>query len=124
MPETTERLLGSTELEIDTALDLDRPAAMVMHFKFAELIKSIRPWIDYGLGVATGAIKAEDEVDEADEDEEAKEPSAAMIQLGMVMPQVYQFLDVISAMKSATSITYEEDGVWVTHSETHIEDLK
>ena len=47
-----------------------------------------------------------------------------MLQMGFVVPQVYQFLDVASALRSATSITYEEDGVWVTHSETHIEDLK
>ncbi len=44
--------------------------------------------------------------------------------MGFVMPQFYQFLDVVSALRSATSITYEEEGVWVTHSETHIEDLK
>jgi hypothetical protein len=124
MPETTERLLSSTPLAIDTSLDLKRPAATVMHFKFAELIKSIRPWIDYGLGVATGTIKMEEEEGEADDEEEAQEQSPLMFQMGMIVPQVYQFLDVISVMKSATSITYEEEGVWVTHSETHIEDLK
>jgi hypothetical protein len=124
MPATTERLLTSTPLAIDTSLDLKRPSATIMHFKFAALIKSIRPWIDYGLGVATGTIKFEEEEVEADDEEEVEETSAMMFQVGMFMPQVYQLLDVASAMKSATSITYEEDGVWVTHSETHIEDLE
>jgi hypothetical protein len=40
------------------------------------------------------------------------------------MPQVYQFLDVASALRSVSSLTYEEDRVWITHSETHFEDLK
>jgi hypothetical protein len=124
MPATTERLLASTPLEIDTSLDLKRPAATVMHFKIAEMIKSIRPWIDYGLGVATGTIKFKEEEIEADDDEDVEETSAMMFQVGMFMPQVYQLLDVASVMKSATSITYEDDGVWVTHSETHIEDLE
>ena len=47
-----------------------------------------------------------------------------MLQLGFIVPQVHQFLDVAAAIRSATSITYEEEGVWVTHSETHIQDLK
>ncbi len=47
-----------------------------------------------------------------------------MLQMGMIVPQVQQFLDIASAMKSATSVSYEENGMWVTHAETHIEDLK
>ncbi len=47
-----------------------------------------------------------------------------MLQMGFVVPQIHQFLEVASVLRSATCITYEEDGVWVTHSETHIEDLK
>ena len=125
MPAMTERLLGSTPLKIDTSLDLKRPAATIMHCQFAEGIKAIRPWIDYGVGVATGSIKLEEEDgEEGDDEEEAQEQSPMMFQLGMFVPQVYQLLDVASVMKSATSITYEEDGVWVTHSETHIEDLE
>jgi hypothetical protein len=138
MPSTAERLLASTEPEIDTSIDLKRPAAMVMHFKFAELVQNVRPWIDYGLGVAMGTIKNdppadeeegdeesdEDAEDEEGDEEEAAEPNPIAFQMGFVMPQFYQFLDVISAFRSATSITYEADGVWITHSETHIEDLE
>jgi hypothetical protein len=126
MPETTERLLTATPLEIDTSLDLKRPAAAVVHFKIAKTIESIRPWIDYGLGVATGTIKVEEEDDADGEDEEdkAEEVSPIMFQMGLIVPQVYQLLDVVSTMQSATSITYEEDDAWVTHFETRIKDLE
>ncbi|HEX4412735.1 MAG TPA: hypothetical protein VH107_03845 [Lacipirellulaceae bacterium] len=129
MPLTTERLLKDKPLEIDTSLKLDRPAALVTHVEFAKMIEAVRPWINYGLDIATGKIKphkgkeAEDDSDDSD----AKPPAAptpAMIQMGMFVPQMQQVLDVASALKSATSMSYEENGLWVTHSETHIEDLK
>jgi hypothetical protein len=129
MPLTTERLLREKPLEIDTSLKLDRPAAVVTHVECAKLIGAIRPWIDYGLNVATGKIKPKAEEDSAeDESEDGEEkpaaPSPVMVQLGFVIPQVHQLLDVFSTIKSATSVCYEEDGMWVTHSETHIQDLK
>jgi hypothetical protein len=133
LPATAEKLLQSTPPALDTSLDLNRPAAMVVHFEFAKLIERTRPWIDYGLAVAMGTLKNEKPADEDDDgedaddeedEEEAAPPSQLAFQMGFVVPQFYQFLDVVSAVRSATSITYEEDGVWVTHSETHIEDLK
>ncbi len=126
MPLTTERLLEEKPLEIDTSLKLDRPAAMVTHIEFAKLIDATRPWIDYGMGVATGKLQPRKEEDEDSDDAEKKSPtpSPMMLQLGFIMPQVHQFLDVASAIRSATSVTYEENGLWVTHSETHIQDLK
>jgi hypothetical protein len=80
------------------------------------------------MDVATGKIKpkAEKDPDSEDADEEAprQPPSNAMMGMALIVPQVEQLLDVAVALRSATSITYEEDGVWVTHSETHIQDLK
>jgi hypothetical protein len=131
MPLTTERLLKDKPLEIDTSLKLDRPVAMVTHVEFAKTINALRPWIDYGLDVATGKLKPhkpkhkDDDEDNDDSDaKQAETPSPVMLQMGMIVPQVQQFLDVASAMKSATSVSYEENGMWVTHAETHIEDLK
>jgi hypothetical protein len=126
MPDTSTRLLREAASEIDTSLPLDRPAALVAHIEFKQIIAAIRPWIDYGMDVAMGKLKLkkdEDEADKADENTTA-EQSAMIVQFGFVVPQIQQFLDFASAMRSATSITYEEDGTWVTHSETHIEDLK
>jgi hypothetical protein len=124
-PETTERLLKETELKVDTSLDLDRPAAVVAHFQFAKIIDAIRPWIDYGVDVATGKLKVEDEdgaEDEAEGDANNDQAAIAM-QLGFVIPQVQQFLQVSTALRSFSSVTYEEEGLWVTHSEMHLEDL-
>lgn len=130
MPLTTERLLREKPLEIDTALKLDRPAAVVTHIECAKLVAAIRPWIDYGLDVATGKIKPKaesaEDADESEEDgeEQPSAPSPWMMQLGFIVPQVHQVLDVASTMRSVTSVKYEEDGLWVTHSETHVQDLK
>jgi hypothetical protein len=127
MPKTTERLLHEQPLEIDTSLKLDRPAAVVTHIEFAKLIDATRPWIDYGLDVATGKLKPHEEKGDESDDSDKKPPappSPVMLQLGFIVPQVHQLLDVAATLRSATSVTYEENGLWVTHSETHIQDLK
>jgi hypothetical protein len=127
MPETTQRLLKEQTTTIDTSLPLDKPAAVVTHVEFAKLLEAVRPWMNYGMDVAMGNLKpkkAEDDSNEDDSEAQHAPPSNMMMQMGFVMPQIQQFLDVAAAMKSATSMTYEEDGVWITHSETHLEDLK
>lgn len=122
MPKTTERMLAETTPDLDTSLKIDRPAALVSHVGFAKFIDAIRPWIDYGVDVATGKLKVKKEGEE-DEDKAAEQNPAAL-QLGFVVPQVHQFLDVLSAVRGFSAIAYEEEGLWVTHSETHIRDLK
>jgi hypothetical protein len=122
LPATTERLLRPAPLSADTPLDLNRPAGTVVHFELHKLVGAIRPWIDYGLDVAMGNLKSEDE-ENADEGSPA-EQSPMMLQLGFIVPQVQQFLDVASALRSISSVTYQEDDLWVTHSEMHFEDLK
>lgn len=129
MPATTERLLQSTPLKIDTSLDLARPAATVTHLKLGKLLRKIRPWIDYGMAVRMGTLKKEESDDKnGEEDAEAEDaapaqPSMMAFQVGLFMPQVYQLFDVLAAFRSVTMITYQEDDLWVTHSETHIKDL-
>ncbi|MEX0612846.1 MAG: hypothetical protein WD229_12065, partial [Pirellulales bacterium] len=122
LPETTERLLRSTPLKVDTSIDLNRPAGVVVHFEFQKMIGAIRPWINYGFDVAMGKIKAEGDEDESGAD--APEQSPMMLQMGFVVPQIHQFLDIAAAFHCASSVTYDEDGLWVTHSEIHFEDLK
>ncbi len=123
LPGTTERLLRSTPPKFDSSLDLDRPAAQIVYCEFHKMVDAIRPWIDYGLDVAMGNLKAEDDDAEADEDD-PPEQSPMMMQMGFIVPQVHQFLDVATTLRSASSVTYQEDGLWVTHSETHFQDLK
>jgi hypothetical protein len=121
MPKTTERLLNETTPDLDTSLKLDRPAAMVLHVGFAKMIHAIEPWIDYGIDVASGKLKVRKE---GEDDEEKAQANPAMLQLGFVVPQVHQFLEFACALRSVTAISYEEEGEWVMHSETHIQDLK
>jgi len=123
MPATTERLLRSTSLAIDTALDVNRPAAMAVHCDFKKLNNAIRPWIQYGLDLAMGKLDHESE-EEEQEGESPPQQNPYAVQLGLIVPQLEQLLDVIGALRSASSVTYFEEGNWVTHSELHIEDLK
>ena len=131
-PAATERLLSEQRLDVESSIDLDRPAAMATHVQFAKGIAAIRPWIDYGFDVAIGNLKVEDEDGEAEDeaedqerDAEAEQQRGAMaMQMGFFIPQVHQFLEVVTALRSFSSVTYEEDGVWVTHSEMHLEDLQ
>jgi hypothetical protein len=95
---------------------------MVMHIEFAKMISAIKPWMDYGVDVASGKLKVKKEGD--DEEDKPAQANPVMLQMGFVVPQVHQFLDFASALRSATAITYEDEGVWVTHSETHFQDLK
>jgi hypothetical protein len=119
-PALTERLLRTKPLAIDTALDLSRPASMASYIEFAKFFDAIRPWVDYGGGIATGQIKTDDD----EPSEQTEEEQAAMMTAGMILPQIQQFLDVASALRSATSLVYHEDGAWVTHSEVHFKDLE
>jgi hypothetical protein len=124
-PATTERLLREAPLQVDTSINLKRAAAVTSHVQFADVVNAIRPWIDYGFDVATGKLKLETEDDDEEESEEPDAQQQAMVmQMGFVLPQIKQFLDFTTALRSASSVTYEEDGVWVTHSETHIQDLE
>jgi hypothetical protein len=125
MPKTSERLLKGDKVEIDTSLPLDKPAALVTHVEYAKFIEATRPWIDYGLDVAMGKLRPEKSSDEdSDEEKPAPGPSSAALQLSFFVPQLQQFLEVATALRSTTTMTYAENGLWVTRSETHIEDLK
>ncbi len=121
-PGFTERLLVSTPLAIDTTLDVNRAAAMVTYVQPAQFIEAVRPWIDYGFGVAMGQIKHAEEEEPAEE--EPVQQSPAMMQAGFILPQIHQMLDVATTLKSISAVVYQEDGVWITHMEIHLEDLK
>jgi hypothetical protein len=122
MPKTTERLLTEMTPDLDTSLKLDRPAGMVLHIGFAKMIHAIEPWIDYGIDVASGKLKVRKELE--DDNDKPAEANPLMLQMGFIVPQVHQFLEFASALRGVTLISYEEDGEWVMHSETHIQDLK
>lgn len=110
-PTFTAQLIESKPLEIDSPIDIRRPAAIVVHAKLPKLLDAIRPWVDYGFTVAAAKTA-----------EEGGDPQAAAMPAGFILPQVHQMLDVLSALDSYTSVTYREDDVWVTHAELHLDD--
>jgi hypothetical protein len=124
MPKTTERMLEETTPDLDTSLKIDRPAALVSHVSFAKGIDAIRPWIDYGVDVASGKLKVKKEGEEDEDKDKPAEANPIALQMGFVVPQVHQFLDVLTAVRGFSAIAYEDEGLWVMHSETHIQDLK
>jgi hypothetical protein len=129
-PAFTERLLRTKPLALDSSLDMTRPASTAFYLEFAKFAEAVRPWVDYGGAIATGQVKLEDEEEEEFEGEEGEdveqgqEQAGAMMVAGIVLPQIHQFLDVAAAVRSASSVTYQEDGAWVTHGEVHIQDLE
>jgi hypothetical protein len=126
-PAFTERLLRTKPLAIDSSLDLKRSASMAVYMELSKLVDAVRPWVEYGGAIATGQIKL-DEGEEAEfegaDDEQDQKQAAAMMMAGMVLPQIHQFLDVAAAMRSISSVTYHDDGLWVTHAELHLQDLE
>ena len=125
MPKTTERLLQETTPELDTSLKLDRPAAMVTHIEFAKMIDAIRPWIDYGIDVATGKAESRKK-GRATTRTTTSRPSRTRSCCKWASSCRRSISSWMWRRRCAAlrAITYEEDGVWVTHSETHIQDLK
>jgi len=108
-PELGEKLLAGSKPQVDgPAAEFDRPLMSAGHLKFAKFIDVLRPWMDYGIKVAM----------------ENDEEGTAVMMVGMVKPQVEQFLDVLQVFDSLTGVTYREDDAWVSHSEMRIIDLE
>jgi hypothetical protein len=119
MPKTTERMLQETTPDLDTSLKIDRPAALVSHVGVKKFIDALRPWIDYGVDVATGKLKVKKNDEEEDK---PAEQNPIALQMGFVVPQVHQLLDVVSALRGFSLIGYEDEGLRVKHSEMQIQD--
>ncbi len=99
-PKTTVRLLGKQPHQGGGVIARHQgTAGAAMQFSLAGLIEAVAPWVDYG------AKFAGEEVEEA------------------VLDQVHTGLEIAKCLHDVSTITYQEDGVWVTHFELHLEDL-
>jgi hypothetical protein len=106
LPAATESLLESHTLQLGSPVaQFDRPLQAAVYCDFNRLLDATKLWIDYGFQYV-----AENELDESN-------------MTFFVKPQLDQMLELARPIKSATAITYYEDGVWVTRSELHIEDF-
>lgn len=76
------------------------------HFNFAMVIDTIQPWVGYGFEIAL-----------------AQSGEESNIAVDAVHGQVDSILEVLKCFRGASSVSYEEKGAIVTHSEAHFEDL-
>lgn len=111
MPELTEQMMAGARPSLDGPVaNFDRPLASAAHFKFAKLIDLANPWVDYAIQVAI--------------EQAGDEGGGAVAAIGFVKPQVDQVLEVLKVIDSYTGVTYQEDGIWVTHGELRLIDLE
>ena len=78
------------------------------HFHFAGLIDAIVPWVGYAFEIV--AAQSGDE-------------GAAGFGLDVIHGQVDSVLDVLKCYRGTSSVTYEEKGAVITHSESRFTDL-
>ncbi len=76
------------------------------HFNFARVIETIQPWVGYGFEVAL-----------------AQSGEESNFAVEAVHGQIDTILEVLKCYRGTSSISYEEKGAIVTHSESHFEDL-
>ena len=106
--EHAERLLTSTVLKIDGGVltDTNRKLAGATIVDWAATVDAVTPWVDMAVRMA---------------------PPLADPVIGDskdLPAQVHTVLDVLKVLRNYTSATYQEDGAWVTHGMTVIQDIK
>lgn len=111
-PEQSERLLTATPLKIASGplADTKRPLASAAYFDFAGFFDFVGTWVDYGLNNRL-AVSAE-------------QPAGCNAQQDDVLKQVRTVFEVLKCLRSYSSATYQQNGVWITHRETLIRDLE
>ncbi len=106
-----ERLLANKPLKVEGGplADTKRPLAGASYFSMPAFVDAITPWAMFGLRLAP----LENLAPGAGDKKTARED---------VLKQVRTVLDVLKVFRVSTSISYVEDGVLITHSETVVRD--
>lgn len=120
-PKQTERVLAKNPLKTNGGplANLDRPLVAATYLNFPALVDTLSPWLDFGMNFALASRRAA-----AGGGDEGKDDPAAKQQLEMISKTVKDVLEIAKCLRRSTSVTYIEDGVLVTHSETVYKDLK
>lgn len=128
-PEHAEQLLRPTPLRYDGPLSrADQPLASAVYVDFAGMLDAIRPWINFGVRLSHQSEEdvqlrknfVTDQPLLTDDDAEIDDPPAVQ----QTLQQVHQVLRILGVIRSYSSVTYEEDGALVTHSELRVVDLE
>ncbi|MCA9247760.1 MAG: hypothetical protein KDA42_11605 [Planctomycetales bacterium] len=112
----TRRLLAESSLPGEGLLgETDRPLAAFTYCHMAGFVQAIQPWIELAVRVNTApGGEGEGLGDPANDNENTRQ----------VLNQVDTVLSVLQCLRSHTSITYQDDDVWVTRGELHVVDLE
>jgi hypothetical protein len=116
--EQSEQLLAHKPLSVKRGplAEHSRPLAAATYVNIAGLVDLAAPWVDYAARQFGPHLKGH-------EVSQTEGKTEATGKLEPILPQVHTVLQVLKVFRSYASITYRQDGVWVTHSETVIRDL-
>jgi hypothetical protein len=100
----SKKLLSRTPFKATTSplARLDQPAASMTYVNWVGFADAVRPWAHYGMQFSTSPP------------EEKK----------LFTEQIELIFDLIKVVQSYSSVTYQEGGAWVTHSELIIKDVE
>lgn len=108
-----ERILADRPLKVQGGpLAERRPLGAAAYFNFPALVDAASPWVDLGLHVVI--------VRGGPGGDEDKPPKG---QAEEVKKQVQTVKRVLKCFKGYTSATFQQDGVWVTHGESRVQDF-
>lgn len=97
--------------------NVDRPLAGAGYFNFAGFLDKVSPWVDY-IVTQVAASQAISTEDTALQDDLEQAP-----QLKAILDQIHTGFEIAKCFRGISSVTYIEDGVTVTHSESVFKDL-
>lgn len=123
LPKFGLRLLKPTPLAVEgPAANYDRPLVSATYFDWAGLLDAVAPWLNYMIeqGIALAAAEAAGAgkpPDEAPDEPPMPPPTPEEIKANT------QFvIDFLKCLRTISSVSFFEEGAFVTHSEWHIVD--
>jgi hypothetical protein len=114
----SRRLLTETPLRVTKGplANQSRPLAMAFYLNWAAVVDALAPWVEFGVKELGPRIL---QLDVDDPNEKAAADKA----LDDIHKQARTVLQVLKVVRSCASVTYLQDGAWVTHTEIVIKDV-
>jgi hypothetical protein len=109
-----ERLLNEQPIASPAGAlsDADQPRAVVVVFRWADLVSAVEPWVHYAVRHSM-----------IGEDGAAKDPADDPQPVGEILDQVKTGLSILKCFQGVWAETTREGDAWVTHSTAVMEDL-
>ncbi|NIL98638.1 MAG: hypothetical protein GTO53_11940 [Planctomycetales bacterium] len=122
LPRHTKKIVQPQPLEVDGGplKATDRPLAVVVYFRWVNLVDMVVPWVNEGVRMyvssmaeGLGALHQEEGLN-ANGDVDMAKP---------LLENVRKGAELLKVFRGYTSATYLEEGALVTHSESRFEDV-